>query len=269
MMEVFLLPILKDNYVYFLRFPDRDEKSVAVVDPACPEQVLSVLQRQGWRLTQILCTHHHEDHIGGVEELRTRTGAQVIGAARDAARLPRLDLAVSEGMAITLGNGGKSSDLRAPDLRVLELPGHTRGHLGYWAPDHDILLCGDTLFSLGCGRVFEGSMAEMWATLDRLRRLPPQTRIYCGHEYTHSNSGFALSIDPENRVLRERVAEVAALRSRGMPSLPSTIGLECRTNPFLRPDQPEIQAAVGLPGGTPEDVFGVLRQRKNVHVDRS
>lgn len=252
-LQVELIPVLRDNYVYLIFDPPT--QACAAVDPAVAPPVLAALDRLGWRLTHILNTHHHHDHVGGNLALKAATGCTIVGYGPDAARIPGLDVAVKDGGTVTVGSA---------TAQVIEVSGHTLGHIAYWFADHAALFCGDTLFSLGCGRLFEGNPAMMWASLGRLRELPPETRVYCAHEYTEANARFALTLDPDNAALRARTREVHDLRSRSMPTLPSTIGVERATNPFLRADAPELQRAVGAPAGDAVAAFAEIRHRKDV-----
>jgi hydroxyacylglutathione hydrolase len=251
-LEIRLLPLLKDNYGYLLNDPESGE--TAIVDPSEPEPVLAALAATGWRLTHILNTHHHFDHIGGNQALKAATGARIAGPAADRHRIPDLDTLLAEGDTYRIGTS---------TLRVIEVPGHTSGHIALFFDDDRALFSGDTLFALGCGRLFEGTAAEMWRSLVKLRALPGETRVYCGHEYTQSNCRFALSVEPGNAALAVRAEEITKLRSEGWPTIPSTIELECRTNPFLRADLPELQAAIGMAGAEPVAVFAELRRRKD------
>ncbi|PWC39390.1 hydroxyacylglutathione hydrolase [Azospirillum sp. TSO35-2] len=251
-MEVILVPAFADNYIYVLR--DAASGKVGVVDPGDAAPVLAELERRGWALTHIFLTHHHDDHIGGVAALKARHRPTVIGARADAHRIPDLDVALGDGDRTVFGG---------QTVRVMAMPGHTSGHIAFWFQEAESLFCGDTLFALGCGRLFEGTPAQMWESLQSLRALTDATRVYCGHEYTLSNARFAVTVDPGNGALQERVEEVVALRERGQPTIPSTIGVERRTNPFLRADDPGVQAAVGLEGAPPVEVFAELRRRKD------
>jgi hydroxyacylglutathione hydrolase len=212
------------------------------------------LAERGWRLTHIFNTHHHFDHAGGNEELKAKWGCTVVGAANDAERIPGIDLRVADGDLVQLG---------AATARVLEVPGHTSGHIAYYFADDGIVFVGDTLFALGCGRLFEGTPAQMWHSLQKLMALPDDTVVYCAHEYTQSNAKFALSVEPGNRQLAERAAEIDRLRAAGKPTVPSSIGLEKATNPFLRPGSAELQASVDRVGATAVDVFAETRRRKD------
>jgi hydroxyacylglutathione hydrolase len=217
------LPILSDNYAWLLR--DEATGTVAVVDPADAEACIRAVEADGGRLDTILITHHHDDHIAGVDAVRQRFGATVVGAAADRHRLPRLDQEVREGDTVTLGESR---------LEVIDTPGHTVGHISYFCPNGDVLICADTLFSLGCGRVIEGTMADMFASLQKLAKLPGNALVCCGHEYTQSNARFALTVEPDNAALKSRAAEVDRLRAAGQPTVPTRLADELAANPFLR-----------------------------------
>lgn len=246
------IPVLNDNYVYLLHEPKRGV--TAAVDPAVAAPVLKMLADTGWRLTHILNTHHHGDHTGGNLELKAATGCTIVGPRADHARIPGIDVEVGEGDEYALG---------AAAARVFDVPGHTRGHIAYWFSGSRALFCGDTLFLMGCGRLFEGTPAQMWTSLGKLRVLPPDTRVYCAHEYTQSNARFALTVEPANAALAERARLVDALRAAGRPTVPATLGEELATNPFLRADQPSLQAAAGTPGDAVA-TFAAIRRRKDV-----
>jgi hydroxyacylglutathione hydrolase len=218
------VPILSDNYAWMLR--ESGTGAVAIVDPADAKPIIAALEKAGGRLDLILLTHHHQDHIGGVDEVRAHfKGAQVVGAAADAQRLPKLDVAVKEGDSVAFGGAS---------ARVIDTPGHTRGQINYFFPDGEILLSGDTLFSLGCGRLIEGTAGEMFASLRKLAALPGGTKVCCGHEYTENNARFALSVDPDNPALKARTEEAHRQRTAGQPTVPSTMANELAANPFLR-----------------------------------
>lgn len=251
-MEVVLVPAFADNYIYVLR--DAASGKVGVVDPGDAAPVIAELDRRGWAPTHVFLTHHHDDHIGGAAALKARYGATVIGAKADAHRIPGLDVALDDGARTVFGE---------QPVRVIAVPGHTSGHIAFWFEGAEALFCGDTLFALGCGRLFEGTPDQMWDSLGKLRVLSESTRVYCGHEYTLSNARFAVTVDPGNAALQARARSIAAMRERGEPTIPSTIGLERRTNPFLRADDPAVQTAVGLPGAPPERVFAEIRSRKD------
>ena len=241
-----------DNYAYLLR---DEENGVAVAfDAPDAAPILAAVEAAGGRLDALLLTHHHGDHVEGAVEIAERTGAELIGAAADAHRLPPLGRAVADGESLSVGPF---------DLRVIATPGHTWGHVVYFAPAARALFSGDTLFSLGCGRLFEGSAADMWESLLRLAALPPDTSIYPGHEYTAANGRFALSVDPDNAALAERLAEVDALRTAGRPTVPVTLQRELMTNPFLRAGDPRLAGRLGLAGRPAVEVFAELRRLKD------
>ena len=216
------IPILSDNYAWLLR--ESVTGFTAVVDPAELAPVEAVIEQRGGRLDAILLTHHHDDHIAAVEPLRERYAPQVFGAAADARRLPKLDVAVHEGQTIKLGDA---------TARIIDTPGHTVGHISYFIQPGNVLLCGDTLFSLGCGRLLEGQASDMFASLQKLAVLPADTLVCCGHEYTQSNARFALTEEPDNAALRSRAEAVDGLRASGKPTVPTRLGDELATNPFL------------------------------------
>jgi len=243
---------LNDNYVWLLREPASG--AVAAVDPSEAGPVRRRLDELGWRLTHILNTHHHGDHTGGNLELKQMTGCTIVGPRADRERIPGIDVAVGEGETYRFGN---------ESAHVFDVPGHTRGHIAFWFPDSDALFCGDTLFAIGCGRLFEGTPSQMWNSLTKLRGLPPTTRVYCAHEYTQSNARFALAIAPDNAALKTRAARVDALRAKGLPTVPATLAEECRTNPFLRADDADFARRLGLDPRDPVAVFAEIRARKD------
>jgi hydroxyacylglutathione hydrolase len=251
--EVVQVPVLNDNYVYLVH--EASAAVTAAVDPSVHEPVLAAAERQGWRITHVLNTHHHPDHTGGNLAIKQATGCTIVGPGHDAARIPGIDVEVRD---------GDSYDLGAARSEIFFVPGHTRGHIAFWFPESDALFCGDTLFVMGCGRLFEGTPDQMWKSLSRLRALPDATRIFCGHEYTQSNARFALSIDPENADLKARARRIDELRARGLSTVPGTMGEDRRTNPFLRADAATLAAAVGMAGADPVAVFAEVRRRKDV-----
>ena len=244
---------LSDNFGLLAHDPVSGATASLDAPEAAP--ILAALKNKGWNLTDIWLTHHHMDHIEGTGELKAKfPRARVVGAKKDATRLPPLDLAVGERDELRLGDNYAT---------VFETPGHTLGHLAYYFPDDNVIVVGDTLFSLGCGRVMEGTMPMMHETLMRIANLPGETEIYCGHEYTEANGRFAVTVDPENDLLTERVQEVAELRAKGKFTLPTTIARERETNPFLRASNPVLQKSLGLELADPVEVFTILRERKN------
>jgi hydroxyacylglutathione hydrolase len=217
------VPILSDNYAWMLR--DAASGAVAIVDPADAGPIIAAIERAGGRLDMILLTHHHADHVAGTDEVRARFRCEVVGAAADAHRLPRLDRALREGDTVRLGGA---------DGRVIDTPGHTRGQINFYFSDGNVLISGDTLFSLGCGRLIEGTAEEMFASLHKLSTLPGETLVCCGHEYTESNARFALTVDPDNPALQARAEEVRRQRAANQPTVPSRLSDELAANPFLR-----------------------------------
>ncbi|MBB4211736.1 hydroxyacylglutathione hydrolase [Rhodothalassium salexigens DSM 2132] len=250
--EMVLVPALNDNYVYLVRDPDTG--TVAVVDPGEAAPVIAALDARGWRPSIVFNTHHHPDHVGGNQALKDRYGARVVGPAADAHRIATLDEPVADGDPVRVG---------AIAGRVVETPGHTSGHIALVFEDARALFCGDTLFALGCGRLFEGTPEQMWASLSRFADLPDDMAVCCAHEYTAANARFALTVEPDNAALRTRAAEVAAAAEAGRPTVPSTLGAERATNPFLRADRPELAAAQGLEGAPAAAVFAAVRAAKD------
>jgi hydroxyacylglutathione hydrolase len=223
MVEVVRIPVLSDNYVWLVHEPQSGETTV--VDPAVAEPVLAEAEKRGWRITQIWNTHWHGDHIGGDEEIQRATGCTITGPAAEADRIPMLDRQVREGDIVRLGPVA---------ARVIEVPAHTSGHIAYHLPDEHMVFVGDTLFAMGCGRLFEGTADQMYTNMKRLEALPADTRVYCAHEYTLSNARFAITVEPDNAALRARVADVERARAQDEATVPTTIGLEQQTNPFMR-----------------------------------
>lgn len=243
---------LRDNYVWLLREPQSG--AVAVVDPSEAAPVKAKLDALGWTLTHILNTHHHNDHTGGNLALKQATGATIVGPKADRERIPGIDVALGEGETYAFGR---------EVAQVFDIPGHTRGHIAFWFSEADALFCGDTLFTLGCGRMFEGTAPQMYASLSKLAGLPGETRVYCGHEYTQANARFALTIEPGNAALKSRASKIDALRAKGLPTVPATLAEERATNPFLRAREKSIAQAVALDARDPVAVFAELRARKD------
>lgn len=249
-LQIEIVACLKDNYAYLVH--DAEAGLTAIVDPSEPEPVKQALARHGWTLTHILNTHHHFDHTGGNLPLKEHYGAKIVGPEKDRERIPGIDEGVTEATGWRFG---------ARDVGVLEIPAHTRAHIAFVFDD--AVFTGDTLFALGCGRLFEGTPAMMWASLAKLTALPDATRVYCGHEYTQSNARFAGTVEGGNAALTARMREIDAVRAKGAPTVPSTIGLEKQTNPFLRASSPAIRHALGLIHADDVDVFAELRKRKD------
>jgi len=243
---------LKDNYGVLLHDPASG--ATAAIDAPEAAPVEAALRAAGWRLTDILVTHHHADHTGGIAELKARHRCRVVAPHGEAARIPAVDETVRENDEVRVGT------IKA---RVFETPGHTAGHISYFFPADKLAFVGDTLFSIGCGRVIEGTPEMMWESLLKLRALPDDTRVYCGHEYTRANIRFAKTIEPANAALRAREQEVDKLIAADKPTIPSTIGEEKAANPFLRADLPEVAKSVGLAGEPAWKVFAEIRERKN------
>lgn len=241
-----------DNYGLLVH--DLPTGQTASVDAPDGAEVSRQLKQRGWRLTHIFTTHHHGDHVDGNTALQAEHGCKIIGPAGEADRIPGLTRPVS---------GGDSFTWAGHEIRVLACPGHTKGHIGYHMPSAQAVFAGDTLFSLGCGRVFESTMTEMFGAVSQFKALPPETRLYCGHEYTQSNARFALSVEPGNEALQQRAAEVDRLRAAGEMTCPTTLGLEFRTNPFLRTDSAEIRKNLSMERADDAEVFAELRRRKD------
>ncbi|MBV1705646.1 MAG: hydroxyacylglutathione hydrolase [Hyphomicrobiales bacterium] len=251
--EIAIFPCLSDNYGVLLH--DDATGTTAAIDAPEAEPILAALAGRGWVLSDILVTHHHKDHVQGIDGLRQRyPQARVSGPAAEAAKIGALDVRLGDNDAVSVGT------LKG---QVLSTPGHTAGHICYYFADAGLLFAGDTLFALGCGRVFETPLPVMWHSLARLRGLPPATKLYCGHEYTLNNGRFALGIEPNNAALQQRMQVVAALRAAGKPTVPSTLADELATNPFLRADDPGLQRAFNMTGAPPADVFAALRSAKD------
>jgi hydroxyacylglutathione hydrolase len=252
MLTILTLPVLNDNYIYLLHDPVSGE--TAAVDPAVAQPVLKTLEQRGWRLTTILNTHHHGDHVGGNLELKQKTGCKIIAGLSDQNRIPGIDRGVVDGDLITLGKHA---------ARAISTPGHTSGHIVYHFAEDNALFCGDTLFVMGCGRLFEGTAEQMWHSLQKLKNLPPETQVYCTHEYTQTNGRFALTVEPDNCELRQRMEIINQQRANGQPTVPSTIDQELATNPFFRENSPALQQNIEKTKCSPVEVFTELRRLKD------
>ena len=251
-LDIRTIPCLSDNYAFLAHDPDTGATALIDIPEAAP--ILAVLAKTGWTLTDILITHHHNDHVDGLPQVLAAHPARVIGAAADAHRLPPLDLAVADGDTIKLGSQGG---------QVIDVSGHTIHHVAYHFADSRALFTADSLMALGCGRVFEGTKPQMHMSLQKLAALPGDTLVYSGHEYTAANAKFALTIDPDNPALISRVREVSEKRANGSPTVPSLLSEELATNPFLRAHDPAIQAHLGMEGANATDVFSEIRTRKD------
>ena len=250
--QTHLFLCLKDNYCVLLHDPASG--ATAAIDAPEAAPIETALKTTRWLLSDILVTHHHADHTGGIAELKERYGCRVVAPHGEAARIPLVDATVREDDEVRVGA------LRG---RVLETPGHTAGHISYFFPADKLAFVGDTLFSIGCGRVIEGTAEMMWQSLLKLRALPDNTRIYCGHEYTKANIRFAKTVEPANAALKERETEVEKLLAAGQPTIPSIMRAEKAANPLLRADLPEVASSVGLAGSPPWKVFAEIRARKD------
>ncbi len=251
-LEVHQFPCLSDNYGYLVHDPENN--LTATIDTPEVGPINKALAEKGWKLTHILNTHHHFDHAGGNLALKEEWGCIIVGSASDAARIPGIDIKVGDGD--TFDFGGHTA-------RVFDVSGHTIGHIAFYFAEDDLLFSGDALFALGCGRLFEGTPAQMWASLSKLRALPDDTKVYCAHEYTQSNARFAISVEPQNEALQQRAQEIDVLRAANKPTVPSTIGLEKATNPFLRPMSAALQSTLDMSGADLVEVFAETRRRKD------
>jgi len=247
-----LFPCLTDNFGYLVHDPAT--KATASIDAPEAGPILRALERERWTLSDILITHHHHDHVGGVAELKQKYACRVVAPHDKSAKIANVDVRVGQGDVVKVGN------LLG---RVMETPGHTLDHVSYIFDNDKALFAADTLFSIGCGRVFEGNYAMMWDSLLKLRALPDDFRLYCGHEYTAANIKFALTVEPENPALNARAEEVTKLRAANKPTVPTLLGEEKKANVFLRADEPSVAASVRMKGRSASEVFAELRERKN------
>jgi hydroxyacylglutathione hydrolase len=251
-LDIITVACRTDNYAFLLH--DAATGQTALVDAPEVPAIVAALDARDWRLNDILTTHHHDDHIAGVDELRAIYGTRVIGAAADAPRLPTLDLAVAEGDVM---------QICGEDASVIDVSGHTRGHIAFHFAASKAAFTADSLMAMGCGRLFEGTPAQMWDSMQKLRALPDDTLICSGHEYTASNARFAATLEPANPILLERITKINADRAAGRFTVPSLLGLEKQTNPFLRADDPALAAALGMRDATAVEVFTEIRRRKD------
>ncbi|MDU8945643.1 hydroxyacylglutathione hydrolase [Ovoidimarina sediminis] len=251
-LEIVTIPCRSDNYAFLIH--DADSGRTALVDAPETAPLVDALEARGWGLDELWITHHHGDHVEGVEDLRARYGCKVTGAAADRHRLPDLDREVAE---------GDSFDFAGETVTVMDVSGHTVGHIAFYVPGARAVFTADSLMALGCGRVFEGNFPQMWDSLSKLAALPPETVVYSGHEYTEANARFALTIEPENPDLISRKDAVTAARGAGKPTVPSTLADELKTNPFLRAGRPEVKALIGMPDASDAEAFAEIRQRKD------
>ncbi len=252
-LELLTIPARSDNYAFIVH--DNASGATAVIDVPDAEPVQEALADRGWNLTEIWLTHHHDDHVEGVAPLKAiYPQARVYGAAADAHRLPELDQQLKDGDAYSFGG---------EVVQILDVSGHTVGHIAFYMPGSGYVFTADSLMALGCGRVFEGTFPQMWESLSKLAALPPETTVCSGHEYTAANAKFALTIEPENEELKFRADAIAKARAEGIPTVPSLLSDELATNPFLRASQPSVKAALGLQDASDAEVFAEIRQRKD------
>jgi len=250
--EIRSFTCLSDNFGYLIHDPAT--QATASIDAPEAAAIIRALEHEGWTLTDILVTHHHHDHVGGIAELKQKYGCRVVAPHDQTTAIANVDLRVGNGDVVKIG------DLLA---RVLETPGHTLDHISYVFDADKALFAADTLFSIGCGRVFEGTYPMMWESLLKLRALPDDFSLYCGHEYTASNVKFALNVEPDNPALQARAEEVTRLRAGNKPTIPSLLGEEKKANVFMRADDPAVAIKLRMKGASAADVFGELRERKN------
>ncbi|SFO61825.1 hydroxyacylglutathione hydrolase [Cohaesibacter marisflavi] len=251
-LETKLIPCRSDNYAVLVH--DKEANLTFLVDVPEAPAIRQALKETDWSLTHILITHHHYDHVEGLAAIKGETGATVYGPADSASKIGNIDEPLSDGDSFKFGD---------QKVYVLGTPGHTLDHISYWLPDAELAFTGDTLFAMGCGRVFEGTLKDMWFSVDKLAKLPPETTFFCGHEYTEANGNFCLSIEPDNELLQQRVEEVKSLRAQGLPTVPSTILDELTTNSFLRANDADVKASLGMADAEDWEVFAEIRTRKD------
>lgn len=253
MIEVIQIPALKDNYIYLII--DKKTKTTACVDPSVSESVLNELKKRDLNLNFIFNTHHHQDHVGGNLEIKSQTNCKIVGPKKDSHRIPGIDIKLKENDEISVGQSF---------FKIYEVPGHTLGHICYFSSSAKLLFSGDTLFSIGCGRVFEGSNKQMWESLLKIRALPDNTNVYCGHEYTKSNILFSLSLTPKNKDLIKKKSEVLDLLEDGKSTMPFNLGLEKKLNPFLKADDKDYLKDIIDNYVCPQSAFNFLREKKDI-----
>jgi len=246
------IPVLTDNYIYIIH--DEDSKQTIVIDPAEPQAVMDCLKSNQWTLDFIFNTHHHHDHVGANLTLKQQTHCQIIGAEADKQRIPAIDKTVNDGDTLPLGKY---------TIQVISTAGHTSGHIIFYFEEQQWLFCGDTLFSQGCGRLFEGTAEQMLHSLNKIKQLPTNTKIYCAHEYTQTNAEFALSLEPNNLLLQQTLATIKIKRNNQQATVPTVLAHELNTNPFLRANNPNIKKAINKQGASELEVFTDIRQRKD------
>ena len=250
-LEIHMFPCLSDNYGYLVHDPASGETAVIATPDA--SRILSEAESKGWTITQIWNTHWHPDHAGGNLAIKEATNCVIIGPVGEEEKIPGLDRAVGQDAIVNLGTH---------TAKVIDVPGHTAGHIAFHLEDDGTAFVGDTLFALGCGRLFEGTPDQMWESLSKLKAMPETTTLYCAHEYTSANAAFALSVDPSNKDLTSYAERVKELRVKGEPTVPTTLARELAANPFLRADVPDLQTAMGHSGDTVA-TFAEIRKRKD------
>ncbi len=251
-LELITIPCLSDNYAFLLH--DNTSGATALIDVPEAEPILRELRSRSWSLTEVWITHHHADHVQGLTEILSAFPAIVRGAKADVHRLPSLDAMHAD---------GDNFEFAGHEVQVMDVSGHTIGHIAYYVPDAGAVFTADSLMALGCGRLFEGSAAQMWTSLSKLAALPPETKICSGHEYTAVNAKFALTVDPDNEELISRSKAITSARAAGQPTVPSTLAVELASNPFLRAADPDIRALLGMQSASNAEVFAEIRARKD------
>ena len=250
-MKIEIIPCLSDNYSYLIH--DEESNTVAIVDPSEFKTCDKIIKKYN-KLDFILNTHHHADHVNGNLELKKKYNSKILGFSQDKKRIPGIDILLEENQKQKIGN---------LEFEVIFIPGHTKGHIAFFFSKEKIAFTGDTLFSLGCGRVFEGTHEEMFYSLNKIKNLPPDTKIYCGHEYTKSNLNFCLAYDPQNTFLKEKAIDIQRKLNSNLPTIPSILGQEIKTNIFLRCNNPDVKLALGLKDSSEVEVFSKLRDLKD------